>query len=83
MAKPDIKKIIQSQTNKSIPKPKENRAASGNESIMDSPLFAVAQGMIENMPTKYKLMIGGAIYLILAGVVGTGIGIVKLINLAF
>lgn len=60
----------------SFPKPVQK------EGFINSPIFQMAEGMLNKMPTKYKLLIGGAIYMIISGIVGNIIGIVKLINLA-
>lgn len=61
----------------SFPKPPQK------EGFINSPIFQMAEGMLNKMPTKYKVLIGGAIYLIVSGVVGNVVGIIKLINLIF
>ena len=75
----NIKKHIENQ-----PKPKiylaNGKQPAQPKSIIEAMLPA-AQKFVENMEPKYKLAIAGVVYLILAGVVGTVIGIVKLINL--
>lgn len=81
MAQPNIKKFIQNQPKRQQVLKNGNKSAHKG-SLIDSPMFAVAQGFIENMSWKYKLLIGGAVYLLLSGVAGNIIGIIKLINIA-
>ena len=77
--KQNIKKHIDNQ-----PKPKIYLANGQKPAKAGSIIEAIlphAQKFVENMEPKYKLAIAGVVYLVLAGVVGTVIGIVKLINL--
>lgn len=75
----NIKKHIDNQ-----PKPKiylANGKKPEKAGSLIEAILPVAQKFVENMEPKYKLAIAGVVYLVLAGAVGTVIGIIKLINL--
>lgn len=75
--KPDIKKHINNQPKVSV--------SSGGKKIkpLVSPeMIQVAQAIMER-PALRKVGVATLVYLVLAGIVGTIVGIVKLVNIAF
>lgn len=76
--KVNIKKQIESR-----PKTLATTNNKSNGGLLSDPIFKVAQEFAENMDTKYKVMIGGAVWLIFAGAIQTVSWIYQLISSAF
>lgn len=77
--KPDIKKHIQNKPK--LLATENNKKSAKGISLMDGPIFQVAQSFAENMDVKYKMMIAGVIYLIISGIAINLYYIYKLITI--
>lgn len=89
MGKPNIKQILQDKPKKIMSLGNDGQIKkapskdSGKASLLDSPLFMMAKLALDNITPKQKYMIGGVLYFILMGVVGTIYLLIKLILLFF
>lgn len=79
--RPNISKHLQNQSKPNGVSANGLNKPSQKDAFMSSPLFAMAKTTLENMPKKYKYMMGAVLYLIFAGVSGTIYAIIKLITL--